>query len=75
MSTLKEITAAALQLPAEERAALIDTLQDAFESEVVPPEFIAECERRTDELASGKVQGLTREESVARLRRIAECEN
>ncbi len=67
MSTLEEITAAAVQLPPDERAVLVEALQETLEVEALTPEFLAECDRRFRELEEGTVRSLSIEESRARM--------
>jgi putative addiction module component (TIGR02574 family) len=68
MSTIKEITEAALQLPPVERGRLIDTLNKSMDDVEFDPSDVAEWARRAEELESGKVKGRTVEESRAHMR-------
>lgn len=70
MSTLSEITEAALQLSARERAQLMDLLQFSFENDPIDPETLAEVERRMEEIRSGKEKGISLEEFEARGRKL-----
>ncbi len=71
MSPLKELEAAALQLPDRDRMRLADRLlgtlpaPDACE----PDEILAEAQRRDAELKSGKTQPLTESQFWAGVRR------
>lgn len=70
MSTLQEITEAALKLSPAERSQLITTLDAHF---VPDPEieraWVAEALRRSAEIESGAVKGISWEESTERLRK------
>ncbi len=68
MSTLHEVTHAALQLSRDQQAKLIETLRVSVEDLALEPELVAEWNRRVDELVFGAVEGLTAEESTSRLR-------
>jgi putative addiction module component (TIGR02574 family) len=69
MSTLQEITAAALKLTPDEQDALIAALYDSFEPDPeIERAWVKEAVRRADEIESGAVQGISWEESTVRLR-------
>jgi len=62
MSTaVAELKDSILGLPQEERNELLNWVADEFEVEE-DPEFMAMLERRHEELVTGKVVGLSREE-------------
>lgn len=67
-----DIEAMALALPSEERerlaALLLDSLEDDWVKDV-DPATLAEWERRYQELKSGKVKGVPREEFLPHIRR------
>ena len=62
--TMSSLTLEALQLPARERAGLVDFLLDSLdESAAVDSALLAELTKRASDLRSGNVQGLTTEEA------------
>ena len=68
---VKELLAEAISLPVEERAALIDTLLRSLnqpEGEV-DREWIAEADRRLDEVRSGRATTIPADEVFAEIRR------
>jgi putative addiction module component (TIGR02574 family) len=72
--TIDQIAAEALSLPREARAELADRLFESLDtSELTEMDklWAAEAKRRTDELLSGKVQGIPGEVVFAEARRIA----
>ena len=69
--SVREILAEAISLPVEERAALIDTLLRSLnqpEGEV-DREWIAEADRRLDEVRSGRATTIPADEVFAEIRR------
>lgn len=63
-ATMSSLTLEALQLPAPERAGLVDFLLDSLdESAAVDPALLAELTKRASDPRSGNVQGLTTEEA------------
>ena len=76
--SIDQLTAEAMTLSAEERLTLAHTLLDSVpdqeDDEEFDPEFIKELNRRADELASGKVIGLSWEEVRAAVQRELGCD-
>ena len=71
---LEEVEAAALKLPAEERAELIERLIDS----VVPapplhPAWAAEIERRMVELDAGLIDSIPADQVMAELRAVVDA--
>lgn len=63
-ATMSSLTLEALQLPALERAGLVDFLLDSLdESAAVDPVLLAELTKRASDLRSGNIKGLTTEEA------------
>lgn len=69
--SVKEFLAEAISLPVEERAALIDTLLRSLNppEEGLDREWIAEAERRLDEVRSGKVATMPADAVFAEIRK------
>jgi len=67
MST-KEISSAALELPPEERLELARRLVESVVEPASLKEAVAEGIRRIEDIATGRVQGLSEEEYRAALR-------
>lgn len=68
----EEIVASAMKLSDRERARLAQELIASLETEIEPDVealWLAEAERRLEELRSGKVSGIPAEEAFARARR------
>jgi putative addiction module component (TIGR02574 family) len=68
----EEIVASAMKLSDRERARLAQELIASLETEIEPDVealWLAEAERRVEELRSGKVKGIPAEEAFARVRR------
>jgi putative addiction module component (TIGR02574 family) len=66
-----EIAATAMKLPEHERVRLARELMASVEGEIdadVEALWLAEAERRLEELRSGKVQGVPAEEAFAKAR-------
>ena len=74
-TTLEDLTTQALQLPSEEREVLIDRLVVAGgDLPAIDPETITEAQRRAREMDEGRVQPLSHEELMQRLKkRIDGC--
>ena len=68
MSTLKEVAKAAMELPLDQQAQLLDALHQNIGDLEHDASQVAEWDRRVEDLASGKVKGLTAEESTERMR-------
>jgi putative addiction module component (TIGR02574 family) len=69
--TLEEVTEAALKLPAEDRAALSEMLEESLlsdEERSIREEWLDLAERRLDEIHAGKVELIPVEDSIARAR-------
>lgn len=70
--SIEQLTRAAISLPENERRELIRrllaTLPAQGEDEI-DPQFMAELLRRDEEMESGRVEGLSHEEVMARARR------
>jgi CBS domain containing-hemolysin-like protein len=69
--TLEEVTEEALKLPAEDRAALSEMLEESLlsdEERAIREEWLDLAERRLDEIHAGKVELVSDEESIARAR-------
>jgi len=67
----EEIVASALKLPARERVRLAQDLIASLDKDVDPDAealWLAEAERRLEELRSGKVRGVPADEAFARAR-------
>lgn len=77
---LAEVLKAALSLTEGERLELADLLADLLADSVVPPpgpsypDFPAELRRRYAEMESGRVQGISAEESLRRVREVLDGE-
>jgi len=69
--SVKELLAEAISLPVEERAVLVDTLLRSLNpaEEGLDQEWIAEAERRLDELRSGKVATILADDVFAEIRK------
>jgi putative addiction module component (TIGR02574 family) len=70
--TAEQIVAEALRLPPKERAAVIDQLSESLDAAPLTEMeklWATEARRRADELLSGKVKGIPREEVFAEVRR------
>ena len=68
----EDIVASAMKLSDRERARLAQELIASLETEIEPNVealWLAEAERRLEELRSGKVKGIPAEEAFARARR------
>ena len=68
----EEIVASAMELPEQERVRLARELIASLEEEVDPDVealWLAEAERRLEELRSGKAHGVPAEEAFARVRK------
>ena len=68
----EDIVASAMKLSERERARLAQELIASLETEIEPNVealWLAEAERRLEELRSGKVKGIPAEEAFARARR------
>lgn len=71
--TLKQLTAAALQLPIESRALLADRLVESLDSaelDEIHRLWSAEAIRRRDEVRSGRVQAVPGEQVLDEVRRL-----
>lgn len=67
--SVQELEAALLKLPNEERARIAEVLIESLDEEnEIAPAWIAEAERRLEELRSGTVQGVPAEDVFARIR-------
>lgn len=74
MTTFDEIMGAASNLPASDRLRLIDALRDTVELEAWPApseQWIAESQRRSDDLDAGLMQASQWSEVKSRARRKA----
>lgn len=65
-----------MRLPADLRARLAEKLiasldQDAIDADA-PTQWVAEAQRRAEELATGQVEGISAEEALARARAALE---
>ena len=70
MSTATSIADAALKLPFADRAQIAMLIMDSLPPDAwTDAEIIAEAERRDEEMESGRVRELTREEFFAGLHR------
>jgi putative addiction module component (TIGR02574 family) len=72
--TVEQITAEALNLPTEARAALAERLAeslDAAELTRIDRAWAIEARRRLDEILQGKVETIPGDEALARGRRVA----
>jgi putative addiction module component (TIGR02574 family) len=69
--TAEQLTEAALRLPEEEREALADALLASLVDQEFDTAQVAELERRSEELRTGKVKGIPAEEALRRLDEIA----
>jgi putative addiction module component (TIGR02574 family) len=68
----EEIVASAMKLPERERVRLAQELIASLDAEIEPDVealWLAEAERRLEELRSGKTRGVPAEEAFARARR------
>lgn len=68
----EEIVVSALELPEQERVHLARELIASLDEDVDPDVealWLAEAERRLEELRSGKTQGVPAEEAFARVRK------
>jgi putative addiction module component (TIGR02574 family) len=73
--TVEEIAEAALQLPGEARALLADRLVESLdpaEEEELRALWVAEAQRRLEEVRSGRVRTIPAEEALARVRRAVQ---
>jgi putative addiction module component (TIGR02574 family) len=73
--TVEEIAEAALQLPGEARALLADRLVESLdpaEEEDLRALWVAEAQRRLEEVRSGRVRTIPAEEALARVRRAVQ---
>lgn len=81
ISKMENILSAALKLPLSERVLLVQQILESFKSEVPPitaedsstepwdmPEFWAQMQKRMDEIANGKEQGIAMEEAFKQMR-------
>jgi putative addiction module component (TIGR02574 family) len=75
-STVAEISQTALQLPVQERAALLDRLFDSIDSDVdkkrraeLETQWAKESERRIDAVHLGELKTVDGPETLAKLRR------
>lgn len=71
MLTLDEIRDAVMELGGEERGALADSIWESFltpEEKEIQEEWIAEAERRIEDVRTGKVKTIPWEEVRERLR-------
>jgi len=69
--SVKELLAEAISLPVEERAVLVDTLLRSLNpaEEGLDREWIAEAERRLEEIRSGKVATIPADDVFAEIRK------
>ena len=69
--SVKELLAEVISLPVEERVVLIDTLLRSLNSpeESLDSEWIAEAERRLDEVRSGRTTGIPADDVFAEIRK------
>jgi len=73
--TVEEIAEAALQLPGEARALLADRLVESLdpaEEEDLRALWVAEAQRRLEEVRSGRVRTIPAAEALARVRRAVQ---
>lgn len=65
----QELEAEVLKLPSHERARLAEVLISSLDEEdEIAEAWVAEAERRYEELRTGKVQGVPAEDVLARVR-------
>ena len=70
--TIEQLAAEALNLPSEERALLADRLVESLDAAALnhlDELWMAEAQRRLEEVRSGRVQTIPGEEAAARVRR------
>ena len=69
--SVKELIAEAISLPLEERAVLVDTLLQSLNPTDADNDraWIAEAERRLDEVKSGKVAAIPAEDVFAEIKK------
>jgi putative addiction module component (TIGR02574 family) len=70
--TLEQITSEAMTLPSVERGLLAERLAASLDGDVdreIEALWLAEAHRRRDELTSGTVQAISREEALSEVRR------
>ncbi len=69
--SVKELLAEVISLPVEERVVLIDTLLRSLNSpeESLDGEWIAEAERRLDEVRSGRTAAIPADDVFAEIRK------
>lgn len=60
--TYREVLAAAQELPQKDRSKLVEKLQSGLAEEGLSEEWLAEIERRREQLESGQVKGISWEE-------------
>ena len=72
--TIEQITKEALSLPSQARAILADQLVESLDPSEGPfrEVWVAEALRRRDEVRSGTVKTISREEGMKRVRRAVE---
>jgi putative addiction module component (TIGR02574 family) len=73
--TIEQITKEALSLPSQARAILADQLVESLDPSEEGPfreVWVAEALRRRDEVRSGTVKTISREEGMKRVRRAVE---
>ena len=70
--SVEELTAAVLDLPPKERAALIEKVEDSlYPVDDIDPADLEEAHRRLDAMKSGRVKGVPFEELLDELDRMA----
>ncbi|HEX8694314.1 MAG TPA: addiction module protein [Longimicrobium sp.] len=69
--TAAQLTEAALRLPEEQREAIVDALLASLVDQELDAAQVAELERRSEELRTGKVKGIPAEEALRQLDEIA----
>ncbi len=72
-TTVEKLAREALSLPSESRAWLADRLVESLEpseDNVIEKQWLAEALRRRDEVRSGRVQTISGEEALTRVRRL-----
>ena len=75
MSTrLDQLTDEAMNLSPRERVELAERIWESIDAAEAESAAIDEAVRRDEEMSRGDVQGLPREEVMARLRKRATCE-
>ncbi len=75
MSTrLDQLTDEAMSLTPRERVELAERMWESVDAVEAESAAIDEAVRRDDEMSRGDVQGLSRDEVMARLRKRAACE-